>query len=101
MKKVKFRKLKDLITEKDIKLQVKDYLDIMGWYHFPLLQGIGSHPGLPDRIAIKNGRTIYIECKSPTGTQRPAQIEFERNITYQKGEYLLIDNLDELIKVIG
>jgi len=80
---------------------VKDYLDIMGWYSFPILQGLGSFDGIPDRIAIKNGRTIYIECKSPTGTQRPAQIEFERNINYQKGEYLLIDNLDELIKIIG
>ena len=99
MKKTKDYKYK--LKENDVKAQVKDYLDIMGWYHFPLLQGIGSHPGLPDRIAIKNGRTIYIECKSPRGEQRPAQIVFEENIVRQKGEYLMIDVISLLMDKIG
>lgn len=94
-------RLKFKISENDIKLQVKQYLSLKGWYHFPILQGLGSFDGIPDRIAIKNGRTIYLEMKKPGGKQSPAQIEFEWNITNQKGEYFLIDNLDELIKIIG
>jgi len=88
------------ITENDVKRQVKDYLSIKGWYHFPILQGLGSFKGIPDRIAIKDGRTIYLEVKKPTRKQSPEQIEFEENITRQKGEYYLIDCLEDLIKVI-
>ena len=89
------------ISENDIKLQVKQYLSLRGWFHFPILQGLGSFDGIPDRIAIKDGRTIYLEVKKPGGKQSPAQIDFEKNIVYQKGEYYLIDNLDDLIRIIG
>jgi len=101
MKKVKLKRLKDFVTESDIKEQVKDYLNIMGWYHFPILQGLGAFKGISDRIAIKNGRTIYLEVKKPGRKQSPEQIEFEENITRQKGEYYLIKCLEDLIKAIG
>jgi len=89
------------LSENDVKAQIKDYFTIMGWFWFYNLQGLGSYDGIPDFIAIKNGRTIYLEAKKPGGTQSPGQIEFERNITYQKGEYCLIDCLEDLIKIIG
>lgn len=89
------------VTESDIKEQVKDYLNLKGWFHFPLTAGLGSYKGLPDRIAVKNGRVLFLEIKKPGGEQRPEQINFERDITYQKGEYYLIDCLENLIKVIG
>ena len=94
-------RLKIKISENDIKLQVKQYLSLKGWFHFPILQGLGAYKGIPDRIAIKNSRTIYLEVKKPGGTLSPDQIDFEKNIIYQKGEYFLIDNLDDLIKIIG
>ena len=89
------------ISENDVKAQIKDYLTLKGWFWFYNLQGLGSYEGIPDFIAIKNGRTIYLEAKKPGGTQSPGQIEFEWNITYQKGEYYLIDCLEDLIKIIG
>lgn len=97
-RKVKF-KIK--ITEDDIKAQIKDYLTIKGWFWFYNLQSLGSYEGIPDFIAIKNGRTIYLEAKRPGGTQSLGQIEFERNIKYQKGEYYLIKCLEDLMEVIG
>ena len=98
---MKLKRFKFKLSENDIKTQVKQYLDLRGWYHFPILQGLGSFDGIPDRIAIKDGRTLYLEIKKPSGTQSPAQIDFERNIKLQKGEYYLIDDLDSLIKIIG
>lgn len=95
------KKFKLKITETDIKNQVKDYLSLKGYFHFHILQGLGAYKGIPDRIAIKDGRTIYLEIKKPNGTQSPEQIDFEKNITYQKGEYYLIKCLEDLIKVIG
>lgn len=88
------------ISENDVKVLIKDYLTIKSWFWFYNLQSIGSYDGIPDFIAIKNGRTIYLEAKKPGGKQSPGQIEFERNITYQKGEYYLIDCLEDLIKII-
>ncbi len=95
------KRFKFKLSENDIKTQVKQYLDLRGWYHFPILQGLGSFDGIPDRIAIKNGRTLYLEIKKPGGKQSPGQVDFERNIKFQKGEYYLIDDLDSLIKIIG
>jgi len=89
------------ISENDVKSLIKDYLTVKGWFWFYNLQGLGSYDGIPDFIAIKNGRTIYLEAKKPGGIQSPGQIDFERNITYQKGEYYLIDCLEDLIKIIG
>ena len=63
MKKVKFKTLKDLITEKDIRRVCKDYLEVKGWFVFYLLQGLGCYPGLADMGAIKDGRTLFIETK--------------------------------------
>jgi len=100
MKKAKLKTLKDFITESDVKDQVKDYLTIMGWYHFPILQGLGAFKGISDRIAIKNGRTIYLEVKKPGRKQSLEQIEFEWNITHQKGEYYLIRCIEDLIEAI-
>ena len=88
------------ITENDVKRQVKDYLSIKGWFWFYNLQGLGSYDGIPDFIAIKNGRTIYLEAKKPGGKQSPGQIEFEWNITHQNGEYYLIKSLEDLIEVM-
>ena len=95
------KRFKFELSENDIKIQVKQYLDLRGWFNFYILQGLGSFNGIPDRIAIKDGRTLYLEIKKPGGTQSPAQIDFERNIKFQKGEYYLIDDLDSLIKIIG
>ncbi|MEA2016249.1 MAG: hypothetical protein U9O59_06055, partial [Actinomycetota bacterium] len=90
------------ITENNIKKQVKDYLDIMGWFNFPLTAGIGSYKGAPDRIAIKGGRVLFLEIKKPVGwKQSDGQKQFQKDIEEHNGEYYLIRNLDELIKIIG
>ena len=103
MKTVKILKLKTLnmiITEKMIKDQVKSYLDLMGYFHFPLTQGFASYPGLPDRIAVnQKGQVYFIECKRPVGSiHSKVQIKFQQNIERQHGNYLLVHNLEELIE---
>jgi len=89
------------ISETDIKRQIKEYLDIMGWFNFPILQGIASYKGIPDRIAIKEGRILFLEIKIPKGKLSKWQQEFQTNIDNAGGEYYVVHNLDELIKVLG
>ena len=49
--------------------QVRDALRLDGWYVIRHQQGMGSHPGLSDLTAIKDGVTIYVEIKTPRGYQ--------------------------------
>ena len=90
---------KPKILESDIKKLTKDYMQLLGWYIFPILQSMGCHKGISDFIAIKAGRTVFIETKSPTGTQRPDQIEFQAMIEAKGGEYFLVDCYEDLIKI--
>jgi Holliday junction resolvase len=88
------------ITENDVKRQVKDYLSLKGWFHFYNLAGMGAYKGIPDIIAIKGGRVLFIECKRPArgSKQSPAQVQFQDNIEAQGGEYVLVRCLEDLIK---
>lgn len=102
MKVVKFKLLQKYINEDDIKNQVKDYLDLRRYFHFPLFQGLGSYPGLPDRIAIKNGKVYFIEAKKPIGGKQSGdQIKFQQNIENEKGKYMLVKSLEDIIEALG
>jgi hypothetical protein len=89
------------ITEADIKNQVKDYLSLKGYFHFPILQGLGAYKGIPDRIAIKDGRVLFLEIKKPVGwKQSDDQKDFQADIERSSGEYVLIRCLEDLMRVI-
>jgi len=92
--------LKYMINENEIKRQVKDYLNIKGYFHFHILQGIGAFKGIPDIIAIKNGRVLFLEIKRPGGKQSEHQRQFQIFIEGHGGEYYIVKNLDDLIKII-
>jgi hypothetical protein len=102
MKVVKFKLLQKYISEDDIKNQVKDYLDLKGYFHFPLLAGMGSYKGIPDRIAVKGGQVYFIETKKPIGgKQSDDQIKFQQNIEKEKGKYILVKSLEDIIEALG
>lgn len=89
------------ISEGDIKRQLKDYLSINGWFHFPLTAGLGSYKGIPDRIAVKDGRVLFIEVKRPGGKQSVNQVIFQNEMGIAGGEYWLIDCWEDIIKMVG
>ena len=88
------------ITEANVKDQVKDYLSLKGYFHFPILQGLGAFKGVPDRIAVKDGRVLFIEVKRPGGRQSVDQIIFQNEIGIAGGEYILITCFEDLINKI-
>ena len=93
-------RLKIKITENDVKRQVKDYLTIKGYFHFHILQGMGAYKGIPDIIAIKNNRVLFLEIKRPGGKQSEHQRQFQIFIEGHGGEYYIVKCLDDLIKII-
>jgi len=98
MKRKLRRKIK--ISENDVKRQVKDYLTLKGYFHFPILQGLGAYKGIPDIIAIKNNRVLFLEIKRPGGKQSDYQKQFQANIEGQGGEYYVVKSLEDLVKII-
>jgi len=95
----KYRKLKG--AESGVKILVRQTLEITGFFIFPILQGLGCYPGIADFIAIRAGRVLFIETKSPAGEHRPAQKIFKADIESHGGEYWLIDCFEDIIKMIG
>jgi Holliday junction resolvase len=89
-----------LTPENIVKRQIKDYLWIRGWFNFPLMQGLGCYPGAPDRIAIKDGRVLFIEIKAPKGKQSLYQKRFQKYVSACGGEYLLAHSVEDVIKEI-
>jgi len=93
-------RLKIKVTENDVKKQVKQYLSLKGYFHFHILQGLGAYKGIPDIIAIKNNRVLFLEIKRPGGRQSDYQKQFQADIEGHGGEYYVIKSLDELVKII-
>jgi hypothetical protein len=75
------------------------YLRLQGWLTYPLIQQ-GITPvnlrGLPDRIAIKNGRTVYLEFKSPQGRLSEHQEARRMEIEAAGATYLVVRRLEDL-----
>jgi len=94
-------RLKIKVTENDIKLQCKQYLSLKGYFHFYLLAGMGAYKGIPDIVAIKNNRVLFLECKRPgKSILSEYQKQFQADIENQGGEYYVVRCLEDLIKII-
>jgi len=93
-------RLKYKISENDIKRQVKNYLDIKGYFHFHILQGLGAFRGIPDMIAIRKGRVIFLEIKKPGGKLSEHQQRFKETMERVGGEYYVVRSLEEIIKIL-
>ena len=86
------------LTETDIRRQVTDYLQLRQYFCFYVLQGLGAYKGIPDLIAVKNGRVLFIELKTPRGRQSEYQRKFQADLEAAGGEYVLCRGVDDLQK---
>lgn len=93
--------MKIKITENDIKHQVKDFLAIKHIFSFPILQGIGSWPGLPDRVLHVKGRVIYLEIKKPGGKMSPGQLAFQAQCIEDGIDYWCVSDIEALDELLG
>lgn len=55
--------------------------------------------GISDLIAMKNGKVLFIEVKTDKGKQTEFQKEFQKVCLKHNQTYLIIRNIDELIKI--
>ena len=94
---------KDKHTEADVLKAVKKYLKERGFYVIRNQLALGAHKGLSDLQAIKDGQTIYVECKSPKwkGKLNPDQVEFQKQIEDHGGLFFLVDSVYGLDSIFG
>ena len=81
-------------TETQIQSAIREYLRWNGWFVIRNQQSMGSLKGLADLTAIKGGRVLWLEIKTPRGTQSIYQQEFEATIKAHGGEYVLADSVE-------
>lgn len=87
-----------MTQETQIKHQIKDYLDLKGIFHFPILQGLGAAKGIPDRIAVKDGKFIAIEVKAKKGVLSTYQKLFRDRLTHAGGVYIEARSVDDVMR---
>ena len=84
------------LKETDIQNAIREHLRWHGWFVIRHQQTLGSHKGLSDLTAIKNGVTVYIEVKKPAGRQSEDQQQFQADIESHGGLYILAKSVEDV-----
>jgi Holliday junction resolvase len=87
--------------ESDIQATIRDWLRWHGWYVVRHHQTLGSHVGLADLQAIKDGQVLMIEVKTRRGRQSQDQLEFEREWTEHGGTYIVARSVEDVQQAIA
>ena len=89
-------------TQKEtyIRRSITDALRLAGWAVFYIFQGLGSYKGISDLIAMKDGRTVYIEVKTETGRQSEHQKQFERICIEHGCRYILARSVNDVAELL-
>ena len=91
------RVTKKVNPETVIQNAIRDLLRLDGWLVIRHQQGMGSYLGLSDLSAIKDGRTIYIEVKTPTGRQSEYQKQFQKDVEAHGAVYILARSVQDVV----
>jgi Holliday junction resolvase len=84
------------VKERDVIRDIRDWLCLHGWFVVRVQQSMGCHKGMSDIVAVKSGRVLFVEVKAPKGKQRPAQVDFQREIEEHGGVYVLARSIEDL-----
>ena len=87
--------------ETSLKRAAKDFLAVHGIFTFPVLAGIGSYPGVPDRLGIYKGIPLAVEFKRPKGVLSDSQREFKRKWEAEGGLHITCRTIEDLSAGLG
>lgn len=92
-----------MTPETSLKRACKQYLRLKGYEVIPIVQGLGSYPGISDWIVVGHGRIVFVELKASDRRGRPGrqsdhQAAFQTRIETNGGQYLLVRSIDDLIE---
>lgn len=93
-------KTSSLTPETALKHQIKDYLDLKGVFHIPILQGLGAAKGIPDRFAFTGGKTYGIEVKAKNGRLSEYQQRFKEQLEAAGSIYIEARSVEDVMKYL-
>lgn len=86
-----------MTEETKIKKQIKDYLNLKRVFWWWNVQGLGSFRGLPDLMAVKDGKIYGIEVKTEKGKLSENQKEFLGTFEARGGVPVVARKLEDVI----
>ncbi len=100
-----FRKLSQAATpsprrkqtpEGAILRQIRDFLRLYGWKVVRIHQSLGSEKGIPDLVAIREGRHVWIEVKAPKGYLSEHQVAWLQDLEDHGGVYIVARSVEDV-----
>lgn len=102
------------MTESTLQAAIIQYLQMRGIYAFSVpneghggqhrramhMKSLGQRNGVSDLIAIMPNRVIFIEVKTPAGSQSPAQKDFQATVTSLGFEYYVVKSVDDVALIL-
>ena len=61
---------------------------------------MGLRSGVSDLIILLPGRVIFLEVKTPAGTQSPNQKKFQKKVEELGFEYFLVRSVDDVSRLV-
>ena len=87
--------------ETALKNAAKQFLSLYHIWTFPCTAGLGSYPGVPDRIGIYKGVALAIEFKSRKGVLSDFQRQFRERWNMEGGLYIECRSIEDLAAGLG
>lgn len=77
--------------EQKIRIEIREFMKTMGFAAWDLEQGRKTRqtPGISDLIIFGHDLILFVEVKTPKGTQSDHQKLFELEVTANGGTYLI------------
>ena len=80
---------------------VRDHLRGQGFMVIRNVAGLGTHPGLSDLIAVRDGLSIFVEVKTASGRLSEAQERFRRDVEAHGASYVIARSVDDIAALVG
>lgn len=82
------------MLESQIQSRIKTQLEKNGWLVIKLIQTTLN--GIPDLMALKNGRTVFIEVKRPNNKPTPLQSYRHQQLLKQGFQTLVATSIKDI-----
>jgi Holliday junction resolvase-like predicted endonuclease len=82
--------------ETAIRTQIREWLQWRGWDVTIHPQNVLSRKGFSDLTAVRHGETVYVEVKTPRGTQSDHQKAFQAAMESHGAKYLLARSVEDV-----
>lgn len=87
------------LKERDITLQIRNYLKAKGIFHWKNWAGLGSQKGVPDILGVlPGGKSLMIEVKTRKGVVSEEQKAFIENAKKLGALVFIARSMDDVIK---